>query len=56
MLNHLVYGIKFYCFDLAHMQNDIKRLLFLKSQIYIVGLYFLTRGVGFEFGFGQQNM
>jgi hypothetical protein len=56
MFDHLVYGIKFDCFDLSHMQNDIKRLLFFISQIYVVGLYFLKRGVGFEFGFGQQNM
>jgi hypothetical protein len=56
MFDHLVYGIKFDCFDLAHMQNDIKRLLLFISQIYVVGLYFLKRGVGFEFGFGQQNM
>ncbi len=55
MFNHLVYGINFDCFDLVHMQNDIKRLLFFISQIYVVGLCFLKRGVGFEFGFGQQN-
>jgi RsiW-degrading membrane proteinase PrsW (M82 family) len=41
MFDHLVYGIKFDCFDLSHMQNDIKRLLFFISQIYVVGLYFL---------------
>ncbi len=58
MFSHMVYVVRFNCFDLAHMLNKIYDYLFstFKFMLLIGTFYFWKKDLEFEFSLGQQNM